>query len=513
MKYFVYLRKSSENSDKQALSIGSQKEEALKLIERHKITEYEIITEEKSASKPGRPRFGEIRKKIASGGPYGIICWKLDRLARNPLDGAAILWALQEKRIAEIITPANIYTPETNVIFLHIEFGTAHQYVRTLSVDTKRGLQSKLAKGQYPGQAPIGYQNVGVDKGFKGVAIDSKTAPFVRKVFKLFETGRYGLDSLAEKLDLEYRSLKETSLKWKAYTERKGARRKIRMFEKLHTSKIERIIRNPFYYGDFIYAGQLHKGIHQPLVTKTQWDKVNKILSTPYQGKINPPKHEFFYRGRKLLLCGECGCSITAEIHIKKSGLKFIYYHCTKMRGKCSQPPISERDLEPQLAALFTDLMLSEDEAAKIQDAIEKLKREDVELSGQLKKNLQARLAKLENEKKALFRKLATTEFPEEEKKEYEKVKEEIMSEVSEVNHQLQELERENPEWFIEASNLIKLATEAKDLFLVGNREQKQKLLNSVASNLFLKDKNVLCTYKKSVEVLVKRREFTNEGG
>ena len=513
MKYFVYLRKSTESEDKQALSIESQRDEALKLIEQRKITEFKIFIEEKSASKPGRPKFEEMIRHLTSDGPYGIICWNLNRLARNPIDGGAILWALHEKRILEIITPANTYTPETNVILLHVEFGMAHQYVRSLSVDTKRGLQSKIAKGQYPGQAPIGYQNVGIDKGFREVTIDPKTAPFVRKVFKLFETGKHSLDSLAEKLDLEYRSLSETSLKWKAYVERKGSRRKIRVFEKLHTSKVERIIRNPFYYGDFIYAGQQYKGVHQPLVTKTQWDKVNKILSTPYQGKINPPKHEFYYRGKKLLVCGECGCSITAEVHIKKSGLKFIYYHCTKMRGRCSQPFISERDLEPQLAALFTDFTLNETDALKIQGAIENLKHEDMELNGQLKKNLQARLTKLENEKKALFRKLATTEFPEEEKKEYEKVKEEILLEVSEVNHQLRGLEQENPEWFIKASNLIKLATEAKKLFLAGNREQKQKMLNEVASNLILKDKNVLCTYKKSVEVLVKRDKFDNLGG
>ncbi|MFA7151891.1 MAG: zinc ribbon domain-containing protein, partial [Candidatus Paceibacterota bacterium] len=42
---------------------------------------------------------------------------------------------------------------------------------------------------------------------------------------------------------------------------------------------------------------------------------------------------------RNFAVCGECGYSITVERHIKKSGLKFIYYRCTKKSKtqKCSQ--------------------------------------------------------------------------------------------------------------------------------------------------------------------------------
>jgi len=38
-------------------------------------------------------------------------------------------------------------------------------------------------------------------------------------------------------------------------------------------------------------------------------------------------------------ICGECGYAITAERHIKKSGLKFVYYRCAhkSKTQNCSQ--------------------------------------------------------------------------------------------------------------------------------------------------------------------------------
>lgn len=512
MKYFIYLRKSSENEDRQALSIESQKEEALKLTAQHNIADYEILSEEKSASKLGRPVFGEMIKKISEEKSCGIICWKLDRLARNPVEGGAILWALQQGKIEKIITPFSVFTKETNVIVLHIEFGMAHQYVRDLSANTKRGLERKLALGQYPGQAPIGYRNVGIDKGFRTIETDQPASIFVKKVIRLMALGSHSLKSLALKLNDEYTSLAETSLKWKAYKERKGKRRTIRVFEKLHPSKIERIIRNPLYYGYFGYVGKLYRGTHEPIVTKQLWDRANQMLNTPYQNKVNSGKRVFLYRGKNLMKCGECGCSITAEFHKKPSGKEFVHYRCTKSRIKCGQPFLIEKEVENQLAEIFASFQLTENEAEKIYKSMEQLKQEDISYSQQLQTNLKIRLAKLENDKTAIYRKLGTLDFLEEDRTEYEKVKNQIISEISKVRHQIHQLDEEVPYWSVKASNLINLAIEAKKLFLMANREQKQKMLNLITSNLILRDKKIGFEYKKPALVLVQRSNFNNLG-
>src|SRR5579863_542173 len=108
-KYFIYCRKSSEDAGRQVLSIDSQlgvmKEIALK--EDLEITN--IFTESKSAKAPGRDQFNEMVRRIERGDASGILCWKLDRLARNPVDEGKIKWLLQNGVIKIIKTPEREY--------------------------------------------------------------------------------------------------------------------------------------------------------------------------------------------------------------------------------------------------------------------------------------------------------------------------------------------------------------------------------------------------------------------
>jgi DNA invertase Pin-like site-specific DNA recombinase len=102
VRYFLYARKSSENEDKQVASVPSQIEELKKLAQEMSLNIVEIFTEEKSAKAPGRPVFSQMIADIHKGGAEGILCWKLDRLARNPIDGGTISWMLQQSVIRHI---------------------------------------------------------------------------------------------------------------------------------------------------------------------------------------------------------------------------------------------------------------------------------------------------------------------------------------------------------------------------------------------------------------------------
>jgi len=120
LRYFIYCRKSSEAEDRQVLSIDSQISELKNLAEKLHLSVIDIFTESQSAKSPGRPVFNNVLKKINQGKAEGIICWKLDRLARNPIDGGQIIWMLQKGIIKHIQTFDRGYYPEDNVLLMNV---------------------------------------------------------------------------------------------------------------------------------------------------------------------------------------------------------------------------------------------------------------------------------------------------------------------------------------------------------------------------------------------------------
>ncbi len=64
------------------------------IVERENLTIVKIFQESKSAKLPGREIFGEMIEFIKSGKANAILCWKIDRLSRNPVDEGLIKWML-----------------------------------------------------------------------------------------------------------------------------------------------------------------------------------------------------------------------------------------------------------------------------------------------------------------------------------------------------------------------------------------------------------------------------------
>ena len=159
MRYFLYARKSTDVEDKQVLSIEAQLSELRALAKREGLEITEELIEKRSAKQPGRPIFNDMLLRIQKGEARGIVCWKIDRLARNPVDGGQIQWLLQNGAISHIQTHDRAYYPSDNVLTMSVEFGMANQYIRDLSVNTARGLRAKARQGHFPGTAPFGYLN------------------------------------------------------------------------------------------------------------------------------------------------------------------------------------------------------------------------------------------------------------------------------------------------------------------------------------------------------------------
>lgn len=83
MKYILYCRKSTDTEDRQVLSLDSQERELLTIAEKLNLKIVKVFKESRTAKEAGRPIFNEVIAMINAGKADAILCWKLDRLARN----------------------------------------------------------------------------------------------------------------------------------------------------------------------------------------------------------------------------------------------------------------------------------------------------------------------------------------------------------------------------------------------------------------------------------------------
>jgi site-specific DNA recombinase len=311
-KYFLYCRKSTEDEDRQILSIDAQISELNAIALRHGLAVLSTLTECKSAKGPGRPVFNDMIRRIEAGEANGILTWKLDRLARNFDDGGRIIGLLQRGVIREIRTFEKTYLPSDNVLMIAVELGMANQYVRDLSMNIRRGIREKIRRGIYSSRAPIGYLN---DPKLRTIEPHPDFFPKMKRVMELFATGQYSLTAIQKQL---------------ADAGVVG----VESGKPMPLSSIGNFLRNPFYYGVFLHKGEMHQGIHAPMISKKVFDDIQAALV-----KIGKPQSRN-KRGQKGFLflnfatCGSCGHCITAERHTKKSGRRYHYYRCTHKNKK-----------------------------------------------------------------------------------------------------------------------------------------------------------------------------------
>ena len=95
MRYFLYCRKSTEDEDRQVMSIESQRRELERAFaDKDGIEIVRFFEESKSAKDPGRPVFAEMLARLEKGEADGIAAWAPDRLARNSIDGGRVIYML-----------------------------------------------------------------------------------------------------------------------------------------------------------------------------------------------------------------------------------------------------------------------------------------------------------------------------------------------------------------------------------------------------------------------------------
>src|SRR3990167_1350929 len=105
IKYFIYCRKSSEDEERQVLSIEAQLQELRDFAKQNNLFVVKQYYESKTAKEPGREVFNEMLGEIEKGTAQGILAWNPDRLARNSIDGGRVIYLVDTQKITSLKFP------------------------------------------------------------------------------------------------------------------------------------------------------------------------------------------------------------------------------------------------------------------------------------------------------------------------------------------------------------------------------------------------------------------------
>ncbi len=481
-KYFIYCRKSSEEEERQALSIESQLQELREFANKENLTIVKEFIECKSAKTPGREVFNEMLAALENGEADGIVAWQPDRISRNSVDGGKIIYLIDEGIIQDLKFPSYYFEKSPHGKFnLSIAFGFSKMYVDRLSEDVKRGIREKIRRGEFPGLAPIGYFNHP-----KSRTIEPNP--------ETFEKTKYFLERFASEPISQARLREEM---YEAGIRSKGN-------HKLNYFTLRGMLSNPFYFGMFRLKGEIYEGSHKPMISKETFDKIQaKLTKNPRKvdwSRIKKTEKNFLFPG--LARCGECGFAITQEWHKKKSGLVFKYYRCThRSRSyECSQTRyLREEDLSNQVKNIISRISLSDGCCEKLTKMAKQLQEEEQQSSQdeilRLSSNLESTKTKLE-------RLLDLQLEGELELSEYKAKKNNLMNQKINLESQISQLLKNENQKFELVCQMLKTANEAYHSVQAENYHEMNQILKKESLNPTLLNKKLSLEFPKPLNFL-----------
>ena len=472
-KYILYARKSTDTEDKQILSIDAQLAELRKFARDNKLVVIDELIEKRTAKSPGRPIFNSMIKRIENNEANGILAWHPDRLARNSIDGGQIIYLLDQTSLNFLRFPVFQFENTSQGKFmLSIMFGQSKYYVDNLSENTKRGLRARVRNGDFPSQAPFGYLN---DTRTKTIVLDKRYSPLVKQLFDRYVRGDQTMEKLAYFLQ-ENGAITSGGKTFK-------------------DDKVKSILQNPFYYGHFLYNGELHEGRHTPIISKALYDKVQQVIETRgHTQKQTKPITPFL----GLLRCAECGMNITSETKtkIQKNGNfhSWTYYRCSRKKRaiKYTNPPIREKDLLPQLSALLGKYAMSEEMFAFMNERIEQDEQAEIAGNVSLLDDLRTQITKLTNKQQILLDSYLDQDI---DRQTFLTKKSEILSQKKSLEENLANLQANQNAWIEPMTKWLETAKSICYLLKSNDFDgQKVVLAEIFGSNLFLHNKTITQT-------------------
>lgn len=336
--YLAYTRVSTVKQGERGSSLQEQKSAIEAYASLHGLSIAGWFEDRETAAKVGRRMFNRMLAELTDGDARGVIIHKIDRSARNLKDWAHLGELIDLGVEVHFAHESLDLASRGGRLSADIQAVVAADYVRNLRQEVRKGFYGRLKQGLYPLPAPAGYLDRG--KG-RPKEIDPVLGPLVRQAFDLYGSGVYSLDRL--RLELHRRGLRG----------RTG-----RAFSK---NGLSELLKNRFYLGMIHIArtGESFQGVHEPLITKRQYDRVQDVRS----GRLRPRATTNDFTFRRLIMCVHCDRALVGE---RQKG--HVYYRCHGQ--ECRGTSLRETDILAGLRSVLELLALAPEDLRGLVDLV-----------------------------------------------------------------------------------------------------------------------------------------------
>lgn len=328
LRYVIYARRSTDDSDNQVRSLPDQISECLDYVEKNNLVlgHPKCIQESVSAKvSDKRDGFRTMIEAIKKGQYDGIIAWHPDRLSRNMKEAGEIIDLLDRGIIKDLrFVSFNFENTPSGKMHLGITFVLSKQYSDQLSVNVSRGIRLSIGDGAYINRAKHGYYK----DSQQHLRPDGRNYTLIKNAF-LLRLERKTFEEIAKYLNSQH-------------YERASFDGEHKPFKWLKQT-VQKMFRDPIYAGVVAYGNRNILDLTEsydfvPAVSVEDFLRVNNLKG----GDKELVKLAHSYRRgedvkadllRGMVFCSECGEPRSTGITPKKDKngkgtKKYFYYRC-----------------------------------------------------------------------------------------------------------------------------------------------------------------------------------------
>ncbi|MBO5863503.1 MAG: recombinase family protein [Paludibacteraceae bacterium] len=337
----IYARYSSSGQREE--SIEGQLRECHEYAQRNGLTIVgEYIDKALTGKNDKRPDFQRMLRDCERGVFKAVVCWKMDRFARNRYDSAMYKYKLKKNGVRIFYAKESIPEGPEGIILESVMEGYAEYYSENLSQNVKRGYYDSALELKTLGQTVIGLRK-GPDGRFE---LDPATAPIVRRIFEEYAAGESAKDI--------YHRLNDEGFR----TSRGG------LFNK---NSLRRILQNEKYVGVYEFRDIRVEGAIPAIVSRELFDKCQDMVERHHRAPAAQRDTSFLLTSK--LFCGHCGEPMTGDGGTGRSGRVYNYYICNGRRAhKCKKERAQKDWIEQLVVDELVKLIHSDDFVEEIAD-------------------------------------------------------------------------------------------------------------------------------------------------